>query len=545
MIILAIGAAVAIGRLGIAICFVWQVHRSSIRIDDLAARALLQDFAVRSGVRQMIELREAAQLATAATYGVLRAVVILPRNWRDWSDEELRAVLAHEVAHVRRGDYWQRLVAECISAVYYFHPLVRMAVCRLQADQEFAADCVASNLGVTNGSYMRGLVRLALRYDEMAQDGPGWSNVSIMPNSSDYLTRRLEMLRSRDRSASNRSTKIVSLIAIGSVVVAAAVAAICVRLPAQALSGADAKKAADSSATKKSTESNVVSGAFNRTAFDPIVLPGAEQGAFLIRVGEIVRHPQLRASLGAINENLTDTVRLITRQKDAVIDLQQIEWIAGQFQLTIKPYHGRPGAAPKPGAPTAAMMFGSHSIVLRMAHARDWQGLALRHLKGATLETKDGTPFVQCPKWGWVGPIGLRLEFPDDRTIIVFNGKSQGALSKVAKSRQIDHPGQRPYAWLDAWKAVDRGLVTIVADQSKSGWKNLPAANRVEECPAELSPLGDAVQYYAAGFDWSDRGDQAGIRIRGTCVNQADVKDVQLAAALLQNRWPELFIGKK
>lgn len=49
--------------------------------------------------------------------------VILPRNWTEWDDWKLRAVLVHELAHIRRGD-WLVAMAACIGrCVFWFHPL--------------------------------------------------------------------------------------------------------------------------------------------------------------------------------------------------------------------------------------------------------------------------------------------------------------------------------------------------------------------------------------------------------------------------------------
>ena len=69
--------------------------------DDRAARRA----AMRDGVSPPVALREVPDLTTPATAGRRRPVVLLPDDWRSWSDAERRAVLAHELAHIVRGDY--------------------------------------------------------------------------------------------------------------------------------------------------------------------------------------------------------------------------------------------------------------------------------------------------------------------------------------------------------------------------------------------------------------------------------------------------------
>ena len=64
----------------------------------------------------------------------------LPFDWRDWSQTELRAVLAHELAHVVRGDFLTGLIAQISVAIHFYHPLAHWLAKRLRLEQELAAD---------------------------------------------------------------------------------------------------------------------------------------------------------------------------------------------------------------------------------------------------------------------------------------------------------------------------------------------------------------------------------------------------------------------
>ncbi|MDR3182314.1 MAG: M56 family metallopeptidase [Planctomycetaceae bacterium] len=53
-----------------------------------------------------------------------KPVIIFPSEAKNWSNEKLRAVLLHELAHiVRRDILWQNL-ARIAGALYWFHPLL-------------------------------------------------------------------------------------------------------------------------------------------------------------------------------------------------------------------------------------------------------------------------------------------------------------------------------------------------------------------------------------------------------------------------------------
>ena len=77
-------------------------------IEDPAATRLAADVCRRLGWRRPLELRQSRLTPVPLCVGWQRPCVLLPMHWRSWGDLPLRAVLAHEVSHVVRGDVaWQ------------------------------------------------------------------------------------------------------------------------------------------------------------------------------------------------------------------------------------------------------------------------------------------------------------------------------------------------------------------------------------------------------------------------------------------------------
>ena len=73
--------------------------------------------------RRGLRLLESASVQIPATVGFVRPVVLLPITWRQWTEFKLQAVLVHELAHVRRGDWLVIALAELNRAIYWFHPV--------------------------------------------------------------------------------------------------------------------------------------------------------------------------------------------------------------------------------------------------------------------------------------------------------------------------------------------------------------------------------------------------------------------------------------
>lgn len=92
-----------------------------------------------------------------------RSIILLPKQWLEsCSMSELRVSLAHELAHMARGDLaWNRLLV-WTRAVLFFHPLVWIAMRRYLLSQEIACDSLAiANAGGNRADFARLLVQLA------------------------------------------------------------------------------------------------------------------------------------------------------------------------------------------------------------------------------------------------------------------------------------------------------------------------------------------------------------------------------------------------
>ena len=81
------------------------------------------------------------------TWGAFRPRVILPRESESWSDNRMRVVLAHELAHVKRNDWLVQVIAEVARAIYWFNPLFALACTHLRRESEHACDDAAMTLG--------------------------------------------------------------------------------------------------------------------------------------------------------------------------------------------------------------------------------------------------------------------------------------------------------------------------------------------------------------------------------------------------------------
>ncbi len=87
------------------------------------------------------DLFASRELTVPIVAGIFRPVVVVPHDLREkLSHEDLRRVVEHERAHVRRGDPLWNLVQRVIEAALFFNPWVRIAGAALSAEREAACD---------------------------------------------------------------------------------------------------------------------------------------------------------------------------------------------------------------------------------------------------------------------------------------------------------------------------------------------------------------------------------------------------------------------
>ncbi len=166
-------ALTAVWLAGVAFVLVWlaiglwlrrslshraHVVRSGPWMD--AARGI----ATQLGLRRDLILLRGEDDAVPMTWGNLRPVVYLPPGADGWPAEQLRSVLLHELAHVRRWDSLTRSISQLACAVFWFHPLAWYAAHRLLREQERACDDVVLLAGAVPDEYASTLLNLAQHY---------------------------------------------------------------------------------------------------------------------------------------------------------------------------------------------------------------------------------------------------------------------------------------------------------------------------------------------------------------------------------------------
>lgn len=132
--------------------------RTCAVVDDPRLLRELDRARVVLRVRRQVTLRSGGVSTMPMTWGISRPTIVLPHAAADWRNQKLRAVMLHEVAHVKRLDCLTHLLAQVARGVYWFNPLAWVAVWRLSVERERACDDLVLCDGMPQTDYARQLL---------------------------------------------------------------------------------------------------------------------------------------------------------------------------------------------------------------------------------------------------------------------------------------------------------------------------------------------------------------------------------------------------
>ena len=181
---------------------VWQE-----RLDSLC-----EQLRVSRGVR----LCESALVEVPTVIGWLRPVILVPASlFTGLSAPQLEALLAHELAHIRRYDYLVNLIQTAVETLLFYHPAVWWVSAQVREEREHCCDhCVVRQTGNAR-EYARLLAQLAEPAFGTVAPKPALARAFSAPMAEHQLVHRVRQILGNEESSMKVSRTFFGSLAIG------------------------------------------------------------------------------------------------------------------------------------------------------------------------------------------------------------------------------------------------------------------------------------------------------------------------------------------
>ncbi len=141
-----------------------QLQRLKRRMTQTVSAPLqdkLGQLAARLGIRRTVGLLESALVEVPTVVGWIKPVVLLPASaLTGLNADQLEAILAHELAHVRRCDYPVNILQTVVEILGFYHPAVWWVSQRIRDERENCCDDLAVRVCGDSVCYARALTHL-------------------------------------------------------------------------------------------------------------------------------------------------------------------------------------------------------------------------------------------------------------------------------------------------------------------------------------------------------------------------------------------------
>jgi beta-lactamase regulating signal transducer with metallopeptidase domain len=156
------GAGLMLARAAIQVAGAERLRRSGRPLEDPRVAELLVEARRALRLARQVRITVTDRLTSPAVIGVLVPTLILPLSLlTTLTPEQIRFILLHELAHIRRGDYLANLLQLFAEALLFFNPAVWWISHQVRREREACCDALAIELCRAPADYAQTLVRVA------------------------------------------------------------------------------------------------------------------------------------------------------------------------------------------------------------------------------------------------------------------------------------------------------------------------------------------------------------------------------------------------
>jgi beta-lactamase regulating signal transducer with metallopeptidase domain len=155
------GTLLFIARQAFGFVAIHNLLRATRPVPGREWRRLLSECRQSLGLAGSVRLRFAGPDFIPSATGLFRKTVLLPDEAAEWTEDQRRLVLLHELAHFQRADLWTDALGRLACALHWFNPFAWMLQRQLAIEREYACDALVVERGARPADYAKVLWQMA------------------------------------------------------------------------------------------------------------------------------------------------------------------------------------------------------------------------------------------------------------------------------------------------------------------------------------------------------------------------------------------------
>jgi hypothetical protein len=175
---------------------------------DKIWRQRVEELAQRMGIKRTVELLESSLVQVPMMAGIFKPVVLVPLGLlAQLPPQQVEAILLHELAHIRRKDYFVNLLQSIAETLFFFNPAILWISSLIRVERENCCDDIAVEESRSKSAFIHALVS----FQEYRQSS---SYALAFAGSKNHLLDRVKRIVHSDNKTLNIREKLFLLISV-------------------------------------------------------------------------------------------------------------------------------------------------------------------------------------------------------------------------------------------------------------------------------------------------------------------------------------------
>ena len=178
---------------------------------DVEWRLFVQRIANLIGIKKPVQIYISQLVKSPLTIGFLKPLILVPlASINNLTTSQLEAVILHELAHIRRADYFVNIILSIIETALFFNPFTHLLGKIIKTERENSCDDWVLQFQYDPSAYAEALLRIAYQ-----QHAPALAMNAAAGKEQDLLWRVKRMLNQQEKSFQYRNRLVALLMITG------------------------------------------------------------------------------------------------------------------------------------------------------------------------------------------------------------------------------------------------------------------------------------------------------------------------------------------